>query len=57
MKSLWWLLVLVLGLVFYSLGRLNLQVSNFKVFIFSCLLSVWVGLLIFWLFSPRKFQE
>lgn len=56
MNPIWWLLVLALGIVFYSLGKLNLQVSNFKVFIFVYFLAVWVGLLIFWVFFRRKTQ-
>lgn len=57
MKPIWWLLVIAIGIVFYALGRLNVQVSNFKVFIFLCFLSVWVALLVFWFFQKRKTHQ
>jgi hypothetical protein len=54
MKPIWWLLVIAMGIVFYILGRLNVQISNFKVFISLCFLSVWVALLLFWFFQKGK---
>lgn len=56
MKPIWWLLIMAIGVAFYILGKLNVQVSNFKVFIFLCFIAVWVALFVFWVFFRRKTQ-
>jgi len=54
MKPIWWLLVIAMGIAFYVLGKLNMQVSNFRVFIFWFFIAVWVSLFVFWISHRRK---
>jgi flagellar basal body-associated protein FliL len=50
----WWILIIVMGIVFFILGRRNLQIGDFKVFILIFFLTVGIALFIFWFFSARK---
>lgn len=54
MKPIWWALVIALGIALYTMGKLNLQVSSFPVFIFLCFAAVGVALFVFWLSLRRK---
>ena len=54
MKSSWWLLLIAMGIVFYYLGRRNLQIADFRVFILIFLVAVAVSLFVFWFYWRGK---
>jgi hypothetical protein len=54
MTSSWWLLIIVMGMVFFFLGYRNLQVGDFRVFILVFVATVAVALFIFWSYGRGK---
>ncbi len=57
MKSIWWLLIIAMGIVFYLMGNQNLQLAHFKVFIILFFVVVGVTLFIFWFFQRGKTKQ
>jgi len=54
MKSIWWLLIIAMGIVFYFLGYQNMQIAHFKVFIILFFIIIGISLIIFWVFQRGK---
>ena len=57
MKSIWWLLIIAMGIVFYFMGAQNLQLAHFKVFIILFFVVVGTTLFIFWFFQRGKTKQ
>ncbi|MFH1491295.1 MAG: hypothetical protein ABII06_20495 [Pseudomonadota bacterium] len=54
MKSIWWLLIIAMGMVFYFLGSQNMQIAHFMLFIVLFLIIIGISLIIFWFFQRGK---
>ena len=54
MKSIWWLLIIAMGMVFYLLGSQNMQIAHFMVFIVLFFIIIGISLIIFWFFQRGK---
>jgi len=54
MKSIWWLLIIAMGIIFFVLGHFNWQVAKFKGFILIFFAIVGIALFVFWFFQRGK---